>query len=137
MIGKTTRPAALFAFAFFKEAAVIADPILDPLDRLLEDPSLLTLSTQVLATRSLEVGRAARTFTQARQEQLKQSYKKLIMFLSPFSLSPLPSANYLPYRTLILPFARTCLSISATTFDGASEAEEASFATSSAYTVMT
>ena len=59
------------------------------------------------------------------------------MFLSPFSLSPLPSANYLPYRTLILPFARTCLSISATTFDGASEAEEASFATSSAYTVMT
>ena len=78
MIGKTTRPASLFTFAFFKEAAVIADPILDLLDRLLEDPSLLTLSTQVLATRSPEIGRAARTFIQAGQEQLKQSYKKLI-----------------------------------------------------------
>ena len=52
MIGKTTRPASLFAFAFFKEAALIADSILDPLDRLLEDPRLLALSTQVLARRS-------------------------------------------------------------------------------------
>src|SRR6476646_6817074 len=35
MIAKTVRPASLFAFAFFKEVATIADPILDPLDRLL------------------------------------------------------------------------------------------------------
>jgi hypothetical protein len=53
VIGKRTRPASLFAFAFFKEAAAIADPILDPLDALLEDPQLMALSTQVLATRSL------------------------------------------------------------------------------------
>ena len=51
MIGKTVRPASLFAFAFFKEAAAIADPILDPLDRLLEDPQLVALSTQALAKR--------------------------------------------------------------------------------------
>jgi hypothetical protein len=38
MIGRTLRPASLFAFAFFKEVAAIADPILDPLDCLLEDP---------------------------------------------------------------------------------------------------
>jgi hypothetical protein len=37
VIGKTIRPASLFAFAFFKEAAAIADPMLDPLDRLLEE----------------------------------------------------------------------------------------------------
>jgi len=34
---------SLFAFAFFKEAAAIADPILDPLDSLLEDPQLARL----------------------------------------------------------------------------------------------
>ena len=51
MIAKTVRPASLFAFAFFKEAAAIADPILDPLDRLLEDPRLVALSTQALAKR--------------------------------------------------------------------------------------
>ena len=60
MIGKTTRPASLFAFAFFKEAALIADSILDPLDRLLEDPRLLTLSTQVLARRSPSSTKAGR-----------------------------------------------------------------------------
>src|SRR5215470_14582319 len=60
MIGRTVRPASLFAFAFFKEAALIADPILDPLDRLLEDPSLLTLSSQVLATRWPGSNRAGR-----------------------------------------------------------------------------
>ena len=60
MIGKTTRPASLFAFAFFKEAALSADSILDPLDRLLEDPRLLTLSTQVLARRSPSSTKAGR-----------------------------------------------------------------------------
>ena len=60
MIGKTVRPASLFAFAFFKEAAAITDPMLDAVDRLLEDPALLTLSTQALASRwagSNQVGR--------------------------------------------------------------------------------
>jgi len=52
VIGKTVRPASLFAFAFFKEAAAINDPVLDPVDLLLEDPELLALSTQLLASRS-------------------------------------------------------------------------------------
>jgi transposase, IS5 family len=52
VIGKTVRPASLFAFAFFKEAAAIRDPTLDLVDRLLEDPELLALSTQALAKRS-------------------------------------------------------------------------------------
>src|SRR6201993_1834796 len=52
MIGKIVRPASLFAFAFFKEVASIADPVLDSLDWLLEDPELLALSTRALAMRS-------------------------------------------------------------------------------------
>jgi transposase, IS5 family len=60
MIGKTIRPASLFAFAFFKEAAAIADPILDPLDCLLEDPELVALSTQALAKRSPGSNKAGR-----------------------------------------------------------------------------
>src|SRR5271166_3008206 len=60
MLGKTVRPASLFAFAFFKEAATIADPILGPLDRFLEDPQLLALSTQVLAARSPNSNKAGR-----------------------------------------------------------------------------
>jgi IS5 family transposase len=52
VIGKTVRPASLFAFAFFKEVAVITDPLLDSVDWLLEDPDLLALSTQALASRS-------------------------------------------------------------------------------------
>ena len=60
MIGRTTRPASLFAFTFFKEAAAIADPILDPLDRLLEDPQLVALSTQALVKRSPASHKAGR-----------------------------------------------------------------------------
>ena len=60
MIGRTTRPASLFAFAFFKEAAAIADPVLDPLDRLLEDPKLMALSTQALVKRSPASHKAGR-----------------------------------------------------------------------------
>ena len=60
MIGKTIRPASLFAFAFFKEAAAIADPILDPLDCLLEDPELVALSTRALAKRSPGSNKAGR-----------------------------------------------------------------------------
>jgi transposase, IS5 family len=52
VIGQTVRQASLFAFAFFKEAAAISDPVLDSVDQLLEDPALLTLSIQALASRS-------------------------------------------------------------------------------------
>ena len=48
MIGKTVRPASLFAFAFFKEVAALSDPMLDAVDGLLEDPKLLALSTEAL-----------------------------------------------------------------------------------------
>jgi IS5 family transposase len=60
VIGKTIRPASLFAFAFFKEAAAINDPMLDAIDQLLEDAELLALSTQLLAGRrpgSCKIGR--------------------------------------------------------------------------------
>jgi transposase, IS5 family len=52
VIGRTVRQASLFAFAFFKEVAAISDPVLDSVDQLLEDPALLTLSIQALASRS-------------------------------------------------------------------------------------
>jgi len=52
VIGKIVRQASLFAFAFFKEAAAIKEPMLDSIDRLLEDPQLVALSTRVLASRS-------------------------------------------------------------------------------------
>ena len=60
MLGKMVRPASLFAFAFFKEAATISDPILDPLDCLLEDPVLLALSSEALAKRSRCSNKAGR-----------------------------------------------------------------------------
>lgn len=60
MIGKTVRQASLFAFAFFKEAAAISEPMLDALDSLLEDPQLLALCSQVLASRSPRSNQAGR-----------------------------------------------------------------------------
>ncbi len=60
MIGKTVRPASLFAFAFFKEAAAISEPTLDALDCLLEDPHLIALSTQALASRAPRSDQAGR-----------------------------------------------------------------------------
>src|SRR6201995_1214367 len=60
MIGKKVRPASLFAFAFLKEAAAISEPMLDSLDCLLEDPQLLALSTQALASRSPRSNQAGR-----------------------------------------------------------------------------
>ena len=60
MIGKTVRPASLFAFAFFKEVAAISDPILEEVDRMLEDWELLALSTQALASRSPGSGKVGR-----------------------------------------------------------------------------
>jgi hypothetical protein len=61
VIGTTQRPASLFSFAFFKEVAAIADPVLDPIDALLEDPELLALCTELLAgrcERSADLGRS-------------------------------------------------------------------------------
>ena len=60
MIGRTVRPASLFAFAFFKEVASITDPVLDWVDGLLEDPDLLALSTQALTSRSSACGKVGR-----------------------------------------------------------------------------
>lgn len=51
MVGATQRPASLFSFAFFQEAATIRDPLLDPIDALLEDPELVALCTGLLAGR--------------------------------------------------------------------------------------
>ncbi len=51
MIGRLQRPASLFSFAFFREAAAIAAPVLDPIDALLEDPELIALCTRLLSGR--------------------------------------------------------------------------------------
>lgn len=53
MIGRITRQASLFYFAFAKEAAAISDELLDPLDELLQDPQLLDLASDTLAKRSV------------------------------------------------------------------------------------
>src|SRR5919198_3361565 len=52
MIGRTTRQASLFYFAFAKEAAAITDDLLDPLDEVLNDRPLIDLASQALAKRS-------------------------------------------------------------------------------------
>jgi len=60
MIGRTTRPASLFYFAFAKEVAAMTDQTLDPLDPLLNDPALIDLASQALAkrrSRSADFGR--------------------------------------------------------------------------------
>jgi IS5 family transposase len=61
MVGLLQRQASLFSFAFFKEAAAIQDPCLERIDALLEDPALIALSTQVLATRSAHSATCGRT----------------------------------------------------------------------------
>jgi IS5 family transposase len=53
MIGRITRQASLFYFAFAKEAARLTDEVLDPLDVLLQDDQLLELASQALAKRSV------------------------------------------------------------------------------------
>lgn len=51
MIGRTTRQASLFYFAFAKDAAALTDDVLDPLDLILDDPILVDLTAQGLASR--------------------------------------------------------------------------------------
>lgn len=60
MVGSIQRQASLFSFAFFKEVAAIADPVLDPIDGLLEDTQLLAFCSELLrgrSTRSANFGR--------------------------------------------------------------------------------
>jgi IS5 family transposase len=52
VIGRTTRQASLFYFAFAKDAAALTDDLLDPLDLLLTDPVLVDLAAEGLAGRS-------------------------------------------------------------------------------------
>jgi IS5 family transposase len=52
MIGRTTRQASLFYFAFASEAALICDDLLDPLDEILQDSQLLDFASRALAKRS-------------------------------------------------------------------------------------
>jgi IS5 family transposase len=62
MLGPVQRQASLFSFAFFKEAALLYDPLLEPMDALLDDPALVALSAQALAGRSpasKDLGRAS------------------------------------------------------------------------------
>jgi IS5 family transposase len=51
VIGRTTRQASLFYFAFAKDAAALTDDLLDPLDQILTDPILADLAAQGLAGR--------------------------------------------------------------------------------------
>lgn len=51
MIGRTTRQASLFYFAFAKDAAALSDDLLDPLDKILTDPILVDLAAQGLGAR--------------------------------------------------------------------------------------
>jgi Transposase domain (DUF772). len=53
MIGSTQRQASLFYFAFAKEASAIKDVTLDELDELLQDGSLLDLTSEKLGQRCL------------------------------------------------------------------------------------
>jgi IS5 family transposase len=53
MIGRTSRQASLFYFAFAKEVSAIKDVTLDELDTLLQDKELLALTSQKLGGRHL------------------------------------------------------------------------------------
>jgi len=53
MIGRTTRQASLFYFAFAKEVAAIQDVTLDEIDALLQDGELLELASEKLGGRCL------------------------------------------------------------------------------------
>jgi IS5 family transposase len=53
MIGNTRRQPSLFYFAFAKEVATMTDDLLDPLDEILQDPTLVDLAAQALAKRSV------------------------------------------------------------------------------------
>jgi len=53
VIGRATPQASLFYFAFAKDAAALTDDLLDPLDQILTDPTLVDLTAQSLGARRL------------------------------------------------------------------------------------
>ena len=61
MIASTSHQAWLFCFPLAQQAALLKDDLLDPVDQLLEDPALLDLVRQCLATRSPLSQRTGRT----------------------------------------------------------------------------
>ena len=61
MIASTSHQAWLFYFPLAQQAALLKDDLLDPVDQLLEDPALVDLVRQCLATRSPLSLRTGRT----------------------------------------------------------------------------
>jgi IS5 family transposase len=61
MIASTSHQAWLFYFPLVQQAALLKDDLLDPVDRLLDDPALMDLVRQSLATRSPLSHRTGRT----------------------------------------------------------------------------
>jgi IS5 family transposase len=61
MIASTSHQAWLFYFPLAQQAALLKDDLLDPVDQLLEDPALVDLVRQCLATRSPLSQRTGRT----------------------------------------------------------------------------
>jgi hypothetical protein len=51
MIASTQHPAWLFFLPLAQQAALLQDDLLDPVDQLLDDPALVELVRQCLATR--------------------------------------------------------------------------------------
>src|SRR5260370_285926 len=61
MIASTSHQAWLFYFPLAQQAALLKDDLLDPVDQLLQDPALVDLVRQCLATRSPLSQRTGRT----------------------------------------------------------------------------
>jgi transposase, IS5 family len=61
MIAPSSHPAWLFYFPLAQQAELLKDDLLDPVDQLLEDPALVDLVRQCLATRSPLSQRTGRT----------------------------------------------------------------------------
>lgn len=61
MIGTTQRQSSLFYVAFHREAALIKDDLLEPIDSLLNDEALVDLARQALSRRSTRSSTSGRT----------------------------------------------------------------------------